>query len=232
MKNLVNSFGCTLSCVLLLLSNFTAGSADDFANAFVRVSPRDVRYLELSDGRAYVPIGLNLIAPNTGENEGLARMEQWMKKLSENQGNYIRVWLSSGFWDVEHQKSGVYDERKAERIDALLELARRYGIKVKLTIEHFRTIEGEPRQKWAHNPLHHISMGGPATNLADFFAGEKSREQFKNKLRWYKQRYGDNPAIFGWELWNEINAVATKDIYYMPWTEVMLEELHRLHMPL
>jgi hypothetical protein len=203
-------------------------AATNISEAFVRVSPRDERYLELSDGHPYIPIGLNMIHPDTTDAQGLARMEEWMQKLSANRGNYIRVWISSPFWDVEHQKSGVYDAEKAKRIDALLEMAKRYGIKVKLTIEHFRTIEGEARQKWAHKPIHHVSAGGTATNLADFFAGEASRTQFKKKLAWLSNRYGDNPSIFGWELWNEINAVATRDKYYMPWTEIMLDELHRL----
>ncbi|MGC8885615.1 MAG: cellulase family glycosylhydrolase [Verrucomicrobiia bacterium] len=203
-------------------------NAGDFSDLFVRVSEKDPRYLELSDGRPYIPIGLNLIHPDRWDDRGLERMQEWMENLSSNGGNYIRVWISSDFWDVEHQKSGNYDSEKARRIDTMLEMARRYNIKVKLTIEHFRTIQGEGRQKWAHKPIHHISMGGTATNLADFFAGEKSREQFKRKLLWFKERYGDNPTIFGWELWNEINAVATSDKYYMPWTEVMLNELHRI----
>ena len=33
---------------------------------FVRTSPRDPRYFEFSDGRPYVPIGLNMIAPPGG----------------------------------------------------------------------------------------------------------------------------------------------------------------------
>ncbi|HON07646.1 MAG TPA: cellulase family glycosylhydrolase, partial [Verrucomicrobiota bacterium] len=222
MKTKSHSLGVCI--VLCLLSYQYLIAADEY----VRVSQRDFRYLELSDGKPYIPIGLNLIHPDTRPEDGLARMEEWLKKLSSNGGNYIRVWLSSDFWDVEHTKCGVYDEEKAKRIDELLNMAKRYGIKVKLTLEHFRTIDGEPRQKWAHKPIHHISMGGTATNLADFFAGEKSREQFKRKLNWYKSRYGNNPTIYGWELWNEINAVATRDVYYIPWTEIMLAELHRL----
>ena len=42
------------------------------------------------------------------------------------------------------------------------------------------------------------------------------------------QRFGNRPEIFGWELWNEVNAVSAKSEAYMPWTQTMLAELHRL----
>ncbi|MCL6545559.1 MAG: cellulase family glycosylhydrolase [Bryobacteraceae bacterium] len=196
------------------------------ADAFVRVSPRNPRYLELSDGSPYVPIGLNLIAPSQrDEAAGLRQYEGWLDQLSAQGGNYVRVWLSNDFWDVEHAKSGEYDEAKARRIEAMLEMARRRGIRVKMTLEHFRSI-GEGPQKWADKPIHHVSNGGPASSIADFFDGEKSREQFKRKLAWFAKRFGDRPEIFGWELWNEINAVRGGD--YMAWTEIMLAELHKL----
>lgn len=194
---------------------------------FVRVSPRDYRYLELTDGSSFIPIGLNMIAPPRaaeGEETALRGMEEWLRKLSSNGGNYIRVWLSSPFWDVEHEKSGVYDAEKARRIDRLLELCRRYGIRVKMTMEHFRTI-GEPGRQWSDKPLHHVSHGGPARSIADFFDGDVSRAQFRRKIRWYAGRYGDEPIVFGWELWNEVNAVRGGDV--MAWTETMLPELHR-----
>jgi hypothetical protein len=196
--------------------------------AFVRVSPRDGRYLELSDGRPFVPIGLNLIHPDTRDSEGLARMEEWMDKLSANRGNFIRVWLSSPFWDVEWQKSGVYDGTKAERIDQMLNMAARREIRVKLTLEHFREMIASPRQRWANKPLHLTFNGGTATNVADFFAGAASQARFREKLAWLARRYGENPTIYGWELWNEVNAVSTGAEFYMPWTAAMLAELHRL----
>lgn len=191
--------------------------------AFVRVSPRDSRYFELSDGTPYVPIGLNMIAP-PGD-EGFPGMEAWMKQLSANGGNYIRVWLGNPFFDVEHAHSGQYDAAKAERIQNLLEIAAQDGIRVKLCLEHFRNLDGG-RQAWASKPLHLVANGGTATNMNDFFDGAASREQFKKKLAWLARRFSNNPTVFGWELWNEINAVQGGD--YMAWTEVMLPELHRL----
>lgn len=193
---------------------------------FVRVSPRDHRYLEQTDGTPYVPIGLNMIAPPDASDEAAALrgMEAWLDSLAANGGNYIRVWLSSPFWDVEHERSGVYDPEKAKRIDRLLEMCRKRGIRVKMTLEHFRSIGGGP-QRWADKPLLNRENGGPAASIADFFDGEASREQFRRKIRWYAERYGDQPIIYGWELWNEVNAVRGGD--YMAWTQAMLPELQR-----
>lgn len=215
-----------IPCIASVLL-FALAAPSTAEEAFVRVSPRDARYLELSDGRPYIPIGLNMIAPNTREEEGLARMEEWFGKLAGQGGNYVRIWLSSPFWDVEHERSGQYDEVKARRIDALLRLARKHGIRVKFTLEHFREMSDQPRQRWANKPLHLKENGGPAADLADFFDGEASRRQFEAKLDWLARRYGDEPTVFGWELWNEVNAVATGESHYMPWTEHMLAELHR-----
>ena len=214
--------------LLLLLALSVIASAAGPDDAYVRVSPRDHRYLELTDGSPYIPIGLNMIAPgNTrdGEDAALRGFEEWISSLAANGGNYIRVWLSSPFWDVEHEKSGVYDAEKAKRIDRMLDLCRKYHVRVKLTMEHFRSIGGG-RQAWADKPLHNVTNGGPAQSMADFFDGEASRTQFKRKIAWYRDRYGDQPIVYGWELWNEVNAVTGKgDI--LAWSQLMLGALHQ-----
>lgn len=191
----------------------------------MRISPRDARYLELTNGAPYIPIGLNLLAPPAGPGEEAAfrQYDEWLKQLAVNGGNFIRIWLSHPFWDVEHSRSGEYDGARARRIDRLLELCRRHKIRVKFTLEHFRSIGGG-RQRWADKPLHHRDRGGPADSIADFFDGEASREQFRRKIAWYQKRFGARAEIFGWELWNEIDAVDGGDV--MAWTEAMLPVLH------
>ncbi len=55
-----------------------AAPAAPVSAAFVRVSPRDRRYLELSDGSPYIPIGPNLIAPpGRDPGAGLKTYEGW-----------------------------------------------------------------------------------------------------------------------------------------------------------
>lgn len=208
----------------LLIGYFGQAAVPDAStrpSAFVRVSPRDARYFELTDGSPYVPIGLNMIAP---PGSGPA-FENWMTSLQSNGGNFIRVWLSNTFFDVEHSRCGEYDPVKAKRIHDMLAMAARHGIRVKMCIEHFRHL-GDGRQSWAAKPLHLVANGGTATNIADFFNGSASRDQFKWKLAWFAKEFGDEPAVFGWELWNEVNAVEGGD--FLGWTEVMLPELQRL----
>jgi len=98
---------CCLLCSIVNTDSFATWRKPDDINSFVQVSRQDRRYFELSNGRPYVPIGLNMIAPRgSSEKEALATMEQWMRSLSENRGNYIRIWLSHNFFDVEHERSG------------------------------------------------------------------------------------------------------------------------------
>jgi hypothetical protein len=208
-----------------LLSGSPAALPLGAAESFVRVSKRDPRYLELDDGSPYIPIELNLIAPpGRDPDAGLLIYKDWLDKLSPNGGNYVRAWLSNTFWDLEHARSGEYDPEKARLIDALLAMARQRKIQVKLTLEHLRSIGGGP-QAWADKPLHNAVNGGPATSIADFFDGEKSRAQFRQKLAWFAAHFGNRPEVFAWELWNEVNAVRGGD--YLGWTEAVLAELHR-----
>lgn len=99
----VLSLAGLLVCPSACLSAQSTRAMEEGQAAFVRVSPRDSRYFELDDGRTYVPIGLNMIAP---PGDGLDGMERWLEKLARNKGNFIRVCLSNPFFDVEHARSG------------------------------------------------------------------------------------------------------------------------------
>ena len=194
-------------------------TSDDLQH-FVRVSPRDSRYFELDNGKPYIPIGMNLIAPPKND---MAVMDEWFGKLAAQGGNYVRIWLGSPYFDVEHARSGVYDEEKAQRIDQLLVLARKHGIRVKLCIDSFRHL-GEGTQVWASKPLHHVKNGGAAQTMAEWVASPVCRQRYKAKYDFFAKRYGSDPIIFGWELWNEMNAVMGGDV--RGWTAEMLPELH------
>jgi hypothetical protein len=214
----VTVFGIVFICTLS--AGFATAGQTELAH--VRISPRDPRYFELSDGTPYIPIGLNMSGPPA---DGLVGMERWFAKLSAQGGNFVRIWLSNPFFDLEHARAGVFDEERAKRIDALFTLAKKYGIRLKLCTEHFRHL-GEGTQAWAARPQLLIQNGGPAKDTADYFLGEAGKAHYRRKLAWYAERYNCDPIIFGWELWNEMDAVRVN--VWEPWSAEMLPELHRL----
>ena len=159
------------------------------AQQFVRVSPRDARYFELSDGRPYVPVGFNLVgAPQPDE------MERLVEKMARHGVNYCRIWLDQKPWAIEHRRSGEYDAEAARHLDRFLALCRARGIRVKMCIEYFRNIppgraiENRRQERWSDKPLHHVKQGGYYESMPDFLNSERGRAQFKKKLAWYADR--------------------------------------------
>lgn len=201
------------------------------AAGFVRVSRRAARYFELDDGSPFIPIGLNIAFPRFEVAEGpvLSHLAAQMKRLSENGGNFVRIWIGHPFYDVEHEFSGKYDSVKLRRVDRVIQAARQHNLRLKLTFEHFRTLEERPPRFPGSvsmgKPLHHVSHGGLARNMTEFFTLPRSRERFRRKIAWFAERYRDEPAVMAWELWNEIDAVEGER--WMEWTGEMLDTVHR-----
>src|SRR5690349_16981810 len=88
------------------LSGAPAG-ANSAGLAFVRVSPRDPRYFELTDGKPYIPVGFNLVGPPEARD-----LERVVETMAAHGVNYCRIWLDQPLWSVEHKQSGQYDPEK------------------------------------------------------------------------------------------------------------------------
>ena len=229
--------------IWLLLSIFTTigsyyGNAQEQSQTeaiqgrYITISRNNPTYFAYSDGTPYIPIGINMINPSghymNQPDSAFAEIETWMRNLSQNGGNYIRVWLSNSFWDIE-EEAGKYNEAKAARIDRFIELARKYHLKIKLTLEHFRsiTLEENP-QTWATKFAYHHSKGGPLDSVEQYLTSPEGRQLFLNKVKYYRNRYGSDTLFFGWELWNEMNAMQVpKDSTFFTWNEQMLAAVKR-----
>jgi hypothetical protein len=200
-------------------------------HGYIGISSNNPSYFQFSDGTPYIPVGINMISPGgkygNNPDSALYEMEQWMSRLSGNGGNYIRVWLSSPFWDIEDRRAGEYSDEKAGRIDHLIELAGKYNLRIKMTFEHFRslTLEENP-QAWAVKNVYHTSGGGRLDSIRQYLASQEGKKLFTDKLDFYRNRYGSDTIFFGWELWNEMNAVkGPQDSVFFSWNEQMLSEV-------
>jgi hypothetical protein len=155
-----------LAILLLFCNSCNSGSSKKHqtpgGHGYIEIGSGNSPYFQFSDGTPYIPVGINMISPGgkyrDNPDSALYEMGQWMKKLSENGGNYIRVWLSSPFWDIEDKQAGEYREEKAQRIDRLIEMAGKYNLRIKMTFEHFRSLTlQENDQAWAVKDVYHTS---------------------------------------------------------------------------
>ena len=111
----------------------------------IRVSGTNPRYLEDETGKTYLPIGCNLCffrdSERVPEETVLETYHEWMTDFAANGGNFIRIWLGVPFFDVMPERISEYDEKAAAHIRYVVELAERLGLRIKFTLEHFRSID-------------------------------------------------------------------------------------------
>jgi hypothetical protein len=62
------------------------------SKGFVRVSRKDPRFLEFTEGQAFFPIGQNLAFVGSQQYVTLSKAEQIFTKLADNGANYLRIW--------------------------------------------------------------------------------------------------------------------------------------------
>jgi hypothetical protein len=213
----------TIILLLFLAVQFSvngqsAKNSTSFQNSYVKVSSQNPFYFELTNGETYIPIGANLCWA-----KDMDTLESYFKKLSENGGNFARIWLNFPGQEIETEY-GKVNEINAKNLDRILEMAVKYNIKIKLCIESFRQISSETT--FFSKTQYHTSKGGPFENMEEYIHSEKGKQAYLNRLSMLKERFGNHPAIFGWELWNEMNAINSTGV--AEWNENMLPRVHEM----
>mgnify|MGYP005845669031 CR=1 FL=1 len=77
------------------------------AKGFVRVSPRDPRFFQFSEGKAFFPIGQNLAFIGQEQYFDVDTLEAAFGKMQENGANFARIWACCEDWAlaIEARKS-------------------------------------------------------------------------------------------------------------------------------
>ena len=195
--------------------------------AFVRVSKTNPRYLELS-GKTFIPVGPNICFARSVTNGDslLAYYDHYFSRLAANGGNFTRIWLSTPMLEVEKQQPGLVDKQTEMLIDGLVGLGKKYGIRIKFCLEHFRKITGAPAPFPSSVPFDKPVYASTISSMDDFFRSEKGKQLYLNRVAFFAKKYRNNPTVFGWELWNELNAVSVNDqALLLSWTTGMLDKV-------
>jgi hypothetical protein len=195
---------------------------------FIRVSKEDPRYFETTDGKTWIPVMINYIVPyGKKEDETFQMIESYFKNFSENGGNAMRIWISSPFLEIEDEQAGQYNPVKFRRIDRMLQLAQQYGIRIKFTLQHIRSIG--LNESWSNSKVLSAEKGGPFNNIREYISTPMGKQYYLNRVKALAERYKNNSQIFCWELWNEMDAVEeVNDNEWLSFSSEMLDSVKAL----
>ena len=113
-------------------------------NGYIQVSKKDARYFEYSNGSPFFPIGINLAFPRripvSNKKEfgisgdiafmGMRQYERWFKRCAQNGVNMARVWVGHEYFSPDTAGANIFDYAQFSKIDKLVELAKKYNIKL------------------------------------------------------------------------------------------------------
>lgn len=218
-------------------------------NGYVEVSKNDRRYFAYSDGTSFYSVGINLAFPracivsdnhefgvsNQVSYMGLRQYERWFKKCAEAGVNVARVWLGHDYFSPDTKVAEAFNLMQFTKIDMLLELAKKYGIKLKLTLEQFRffVYNSEDNSNVFRYFNKNLYLNGERCSRAyEWLTNNKWKKTWLNKIEELAKRYSGDTGIFAIELWNEMNAVGCDEKCLnnevLEWNKEMLPEVKTL----
>ena len=215
------------TCLLAVAALVAGAAAAEPKN--IDVSKTCPRYFADANGKTFVPIGINLVALHKGktaaENEAALRnYERWLDEFAGNGGNWIRIWLSSGQFEVMPKEPRVFDPAADAVIRRVVARCEKLGIRIKMTLVHHRTFladSAKARQPWANCPTY----SKYCTRWHEFYRNAECNDIFFFRVEHLKSLgLADSPAVVCWEPCNEINASAYVNDY-APWSDWVLKRL-------
>ena len=128
--------------------------------------------------------------------------EYMLRSLASHGGNFFRTWIAAFNLPVDWQKPVNSNRYKASddyfnpsaivKMDRLVVLCDSLHLHMMLTLGQ---------------GAFSVRTGGFSPTSADFFVNPKSKQRYKDRLRYFIARWGYSPAIGVWELFNEVDNV-------------------------
>ena len=182
------------------------------ASGFIRVSEKNPRYFEFDNGKPFIGFGLN-VAWWVSEHQRLSTYEYYLSRMSENQANLARVWMTNSGKDqnwilsIQDKTLGSdYNLEEAWAFDNILNLARQNGVYFLLTLDDVN----QYTYNWPDN-LYNSALGGPCSYRSCIFTDPQARKFQQRIFRYIIGRWGYSTNILSWELFNEIDELQWSD---------------------
>lgn len=186
-----------------------AAATQAFKPAFVRIAP-DRRHFVTGDGKPYWPMGHNL---GWQDNRIELKLTEQLAEMGRSGANWARIWACS--WDGKNPfySEGVPSAKGRDLLlpaiqkwDAIVEAAGMAGVRFQFVLFHHGMFSTKTDANWNINSWN-VANGGFLAKPEDFFTDPEAIARAKNWLRYAVARWGHDPAIMAWELFNEVEWV-------------------------
>ena len=154
------------------------------------VSKVDSRYFANEDGKTFVPVGCNICFPrmyDAASSGSRAECEErffgWLRKFAANGGNFTRIWLGHSFFEIMPERAGEYDPAAEATLKRTVKLCEELGIKLKLTLESFRTVHPAGKEgSGMYSSFFNRPLYAPyAKNMREFLHSEECERIYLGK---------------------------------------------------
>ncbi len=172
---------------------------------FIRTS--NTNYLQFDNGEQYIAIGENIAWQN---NNPYLNYKTWLDNLSENGGNFFRLWHAHWGLGIEwSQWNGFqgllnYKQSNCFYQDWLLDYCAENGIYIMLALQHHGPVSTQVNPNWNESP-YNVANGGACQTTIDFFTIDEAKTITKNRYKYIVARWGYSRNILCWELFNEVH---------------------------
>jgi mannan endo-1,4-beta-mannosidase len=200
-------------------------------------------YFFTERGEAWTPIGQN-DAITWPELAGLFRrrdvegVERHLRALKATGVNCLRLMLE--YCQTEHRyiekPAGAFSSNMVRLWDDLFRLCERVGMYILLTpFDTFFTWI-----RWKQHPYNRAN-GGPCANPRELLTCPATIRAIKARLEFATRRWGGSPALFAWDIWNEMHPAHAGDRVeplgvfiddVAPWLKALETRLHGRRHPI
>lgn len=165
-------------------------------------------FFETERGEPWAPIGHNeaITWPNLAplyRRQDPEAVDRHFAQLAESGVTCLRLMLD--YNQVRHRhlenRCGTFNPALLQLWDDLIALGEKHGVRFLLT--PFDTFF--MARRWKSHPYSRRN-GGPCRSPREMFICADTREAIINRLRFATRRWGHSPAVFAWDLWNEIDS--------------------------
>lgn len=168
---------------------------------FVRAVPGANRLL--AGDKPIFPVGYNL----GWRGAGMPPLTETIAEMGAQGLDWARVWACS--WDGKNPLWGVrpgnsLNEDSLRQWGEIVDAATKAGVRIQPALFHHGIVSTTVNSNWGDSPWNAGNPGGFLKTPVEWFSDAEAIRRQRIWLRYAVARWGADPTILGWELFNEV----------------------------